>query len=213
MILRACMSAFICFILHYSIVLLLLYLLYWVISKETVGNSWANLNAISGHKYQNHSNRVISSEWSQHMQQNWLWLVCKRVSPLYTIDCFADVSTQEACTVTQKLDLDQMSERSIRTLKDTNIIKLTFCCKFWGCSLCMTLFWWFWWYLWPKKAFKKWLRNFRPSPWILPSIAWCEMLRTYVDLHHMVLAMSTSTLRISSMYLSALRSWPCQHQR
>ena len=28
--------------------------------------------------------------------------VCKWVSPLYMIDCFADVSTQEACTVTQK---------------------------------------------------------------------------------------------------------------
>ncbi len=35
--------------------------------------------------------------------------------------CFADIRTQEACTVTQKLDLDQISERSIRTLKDTNI--------------------------------------------------------------------------------------------
>ena len=33
--------------------------------------------------------------------------VCKWVSPQYTIDCFADISTQEACTVTQKLDLDQ----------------------------------------------------------------------------------------------------------
>ena len=29
------------------------------------------------------------------------------------INCFTDISTQEACTVTQKLDLDQMSERSI----------------------------------------------------------------------------------------------------
>ena len=54
--------------------------------------------------------------------------VCKWVSPQYTIYSFAD-STREACTVTQKLDLDQMSARSIRTLKDTNILKLTFCCK------------------------------------------------------------------------------------
>ena len=46
--------------------------------------------------------------------------VCKWVSPLYMIDCFADVSTQEACTVTQKLDLDQMSKWSIRILKDTH---------------------------------------------------------------------------------------------
>ena len=35
------------------------------------------------------------------------------------INCFTDIKTQEACTVTQKLDLDQMSERSIRILKDT----------------------------------------------------------------------------------------------
>ena len=47
--------------------------------------------------------------------------VCKWVSPQYTIDCFADINTQEACTVTRKLDLDQMSERSIRTLKDTDM--------------------------------------------------------------------------------------------
>ena len=40
------------------------------------------------------------------------------MSPQNTIDCFADVSTQEACTVTQKRDLDQMSERSIRTLTE-----------------------------------------------------------------------------------------------
>ena len=53
---------------------------------------------------------------------------CKWMSPQYTIDCFADISTQETCTVTQKLDLDQMSaERRIRIRKDTNIIKLIFC--------------------------------------------------------------------------------------
>ena len=66
--------------------------------------------------------------------------VCKWVSPQYTIDCFADINTQEACTVTRKLDLDQMSERSIRTLKDTDMIKLIFCCKFGVYSLRMTLF-------------------------------------------------------------------------
>ena len=41
------------------------------------------------------------------------------------INCFTDISTQEACTVTQKLDLDQMSERSIRTLKDRYIYDYT----------------------------------------------------------------------------------------
>ena len=45
-----------------------------------------------------------------------------------------------------------MSERSIRTLKDTNIIKLIFCCKIWVYSLRMAMFGWFWLYLWPKTA-------------------------------------------------------------
>ena len=89
-------------------------------------------------------------------------------------NCFANISTQEACIVTEKLDPDQMSEtseRSIRPLKDTNIIKLTFCCKFWGHSLCMTLFGWVW-YLWPKMASKssKMSQEFRPSPWILSKL-------------------------------------------
>ena len=38
------------------------------------------------------------------------------------IICFTDISTQEACMVTQELDLDQMSERSICILKDRYII-------------------------------------------------------------------------------------------
>jgi len=85
-----------------------------IISKETVGNSWDISSAILGHKYhQNHLNR--SSEWRQHLQQKWLIQIqSKWVSG-------SDISTQEACTVTQKLDLDQMSERSIRILKDTYI--------------------------------------------------------------------------------------------
>ena len=41
------------------------------------------------------------------------------------INCFTDISTREACTVTQKLDLDQMSERSICILKDTYIYDYT----------------------------------------------------------------------------------------
>ena len=54
--------------------------------------------------------------------------VCKWMSPQCTIDCFADISTREVCTVTppQKLDLDQMSERNtIRILKDTNNCSLS----------------------------------------------------------------------------------------
>ena len=55
--------------------------------------------------------------------------VCKLVSPQYTIDCFADISTREACKVTHKLDLDEIlaAERSTRTPKGTNMMKLTFC--------------------------------------------------------------------------------------
>ena len=36
------------------------------------------------------------------------------------INCFANISIKEAYTVTQNLDLDVMSERSTRTLKDKN---------------------------------------------------------------------------------------------
>ena len=44
-------------------------------SKEMVRNSWDILNTILGHiHHQNHSNRVIYSEWSQYSQQKWLWL-------------------------------------------------------------------------------------------------------------------------------------------
>ena len=70
--------------------------------------------------------------------QKWLWLLCKWVST-HTIDCFADVSTQEACTVTEKLGLDQTSERSIRTLTDAKYYKLTFCCKLWAYTFRMTV--------------------------------------------------------------------------
>ena len=58
---------------------------------------------------------------------------------------------QEACTVTQKLELEQMSKRRIRRIlnPNTNMIKLTRfpCCKFWVYSLHMTQFGRFWWYL------------------------------------------------------------------
>ena len=95
------------------------------ISKETVRNSWDISNAMLGHKYhQNHSNR--SSEWSKHLQQKWL---------IQSVNGWVDQlfywhQHSGSCMVTQKLDLDQMSERSIGILKDT-YITLTFCCKFW----------------------------------------------------------------------------------
>ena len=76
-----------------------------VISKESVGNSSDILDANVDHKYQNHSNRVIASELNEHFQQKWLWItVCKWASPQHTINCFADISTLEACTVPRKLD-------------------------------------------------------------------------------------------------------------
>ena len=46
-----------------------------LLSKEVIGHFWDILNAVLGHRsHQNHSNRLISSEWSQHLQQKWLWL-------------------------------------------------------------------------------------------------------------------------------------------
>lgn len=86
--------------------------------------------------------------------------VCRWVSPQYTTTCFANISTQEACMITQKLDLDQMwkeQTHTLKTVKDTEVtdsVKLTFCCKIWVYSLDMTMSEWFWWYLWHRKAIK-----------------------------------------------------------
>ena len=117
-----------------------------VISKESVRNSWDILYAVLGHRY--HQNRSKSQTGSYQIQQmkpafahkKVTDSVCKWANPQYTIYCFVDISTQEVCSVTQKLDLDQVSERSIRILKDKIMIKLTLCCKFWVYSLRMTLF-------------------------------------------------------------------------
>ena len=43
------------------------------------------------------------------------------------INWYADISTREACTVTRKLDLDQIWKKYTRTLKtekDTDVVKL-----------------------------------------------------------------------------------------
>ena len=122
-------------------------------------NSWNILNAILDHKYQqNHWNRIISREWHQPLQQKLTLIQSVWVSPQYKIDCFANVSTQEACMITPAETRSRSNvwkEHIIRTLKDTNMIKLTFCCKLWVYLLCVTPFGWFWWYnLWPKMAFK-----------------------------------------------------------
>ena len=80
-----------------------------------------------------------------------------------------------------------MSNSNIRILKDTNMIKFTFCCKFWVYSLRTTLFGRFRWYLWSVTSYRWFWRyyfvtrllwpriknalgmNFRPPHhWILP---------------------------------------------
>ena len=49
---------------------------FWVISKETVGNSWTVLKVILGHKYHhNHSVRSISTDYSQNPQQKVSFIV------------------------------------------------------------------------------------------------------------------------------------------
>ena len=82
---------------------------------------------------------------------------------------FADVSTWEACTVTQKLDPDLMFERSIRTIKDKNMEQKSLFVEIVG----------FMRFVWPCLDDSddirdlQWRikspRNFRPPPWILPT--------------------------------------------
>ena len=112
---------------------------------ETVGQSWDILIAILGHKYQiTQTGPYLVNEAN----------ICKKSDFDYTYTSYSlqmgessvhdrlFCQHREACTVTQKLDLDQMSERGIRmirTLMVTNMIKLTFCCKLWHDSLWMIL--------------------------------------------------------------------------
>ena len=73
------------------------------IAKETVGNSWDILYAVLGHKYHNHSDRVISTlviiyNWNEAniCNKNYFGSVCEWVNLQYTIDCFADMSRKRA---------------------------------------------------------------------------------------------------------------------
>ena len=89
-----------------------------------------------------HHHRVISNEWSQNLQQTWVWLLSVNgwVPAQYTIDRFADVSIREAYITSRS-----MSERRTRTLKDTSMIKY-FLLQIWGsvfASYDSTLFVWF----------------------------------------------------------------------
>ena len=81
-------------------------------------------------------------ERSQHWQQKWLWLQSVNRWVLGTWSIVLPTSALGKCTVIHKLDLDQMSERSIRTL-DTKKYKLflTPCSKFyeWGLFFQMLL--------------------------------------------------------------------------
>ena len=104
--------------------------------------------------------------------------VYKQASPQYTTDCFADISTQEVCTVTWKLDLDQR-QRSMytRTSKYRNVIKFTFRRQFWVYRLIWPCL-----YdsndinLWPKMAFKL-SHEFPTASWIWLNIIPAVLVR------------------------------------
>ena len=66
---------------------------------EAIENFWNILNAILSHIYQlNQSNGFMSNEWIQHLQEKWVLL--QSVKGEFSVhDCFADISTEEACTV------------------------------------------------------------------------------------------------------------------
>ena len=148
----------------------------WVISKDTVWNSWDILNAILGHTYhQNHSNRVISSERSQHLQQHFDYSLGKWVSSVHD-RLFCRHQHSESMhgylETRSKSNLWQEHMHTDRQQYDKthfcckfmtgayahwqakNMIKLTFCWTFWVYLLHMTQFGWFWWYLWPKMAYE-----------------------------------------------------------
>ena len=80
-----------------------------------------------GRKFLGHFQRHFRSLIPESLKQGHLYrtkpitaskaslnTVYKQASPRYTIDCFADISTQEVCTVTWKLDLDQTSKEHVQ---------------------------------------------------------------------------------------------------
>ena len=67
--------------------------------------------------------------------------VYKQASPQYTTDCFADIRTQEVCTVTWKLDLDQTSKEHVHAhIEIQKCDKIHLSSTILGLSLDMTLF-------------------------------------------------------------------------
>ena len=102
--------------------------------------------------------QIRSSEWSQHLQQKSLiqsvnegvngWvhdrLFCRHRHS-------GSVHGYSAAEIRSR---SNVWKEHTYTAKDTDMIKLTFCCKFWVYSLRMTLFGWFWWYSWHKMAYK-----------------------------------------------------------
>ena len=108
--------------------------------RKLIGNVQGDGRKFLGH-FQRHFRSLLSESYKQgHLyrikpisaSKASLNTVYKKPSPQYTTDCFADISTQEVCTVTWKLDLDQR-QRSMytRTLKHRNVIKFTFRRQFW----------------------------------------------------------------------------------
>ena len=104
--------------------------------------------------------------------------VCKWASPQYMIDCFANISTQEACMVTQKVDLDQMSEGSICRTQ----VWLNFLLQILGLSALYDPVWTILMIL--VTCHKLWHikcpRNFRPSLWMLQFMSLFPLLHVTV---------------------------------
>ena len=103
------------------------------------------LNTILCHKYNpNHSNRVISSEWSQHLEMGtivFLFVFCRH-RHLGSVHGYAE--TRSRSNVWKEYTHNKRQKYGI---------ELTFC---WNCcvyALRMTLFGWFLWYSWPAMAY------------------------------------------------------------
>ena len=123
------------------------------------------LNAILGHKYyQNHSNRVTPSEWSQHLQQKWLITVCKWVSPQYTIRrlfCRRQHSGSVHGYSETRSRSNVWKEHTHKYDKTHYLLQIL------GLFAPVDPVWMILTRFWPKMAYKISPRNFWPSPWIL----------------------------------------------
>ena len=124
-----------------------------------------------GHKcHRNHSNRIISSERSQHLHQKWVWLVCRRVlsTRAIVLPTYQDSGSVHGYSGTRcRSNVKGAYTDTENSEEKTDVVKLTFCCKF-----CV------WFQIWPRLDDSdicgiKWRwkcpMNFRPPPSISPS--------------------------------------------